>query len=100
VKIDAFSLTAALVVGLLVPLVGALRPARWVALRPPVTGLTRPVEEGEDRRGERRGLFLGVSAVASRSRALLQSPGPGESQCRAGGVCRRAVRRAVFRTGA
>jgi putative ABC transport system permease protein len=64
VHVGLMSLAPAVVVGMLVPLIGALRPARWVAERPPVTGLTRPVEEGEDRKGERRGLVLGAVAIS------------------------------------
>jgi putative ABC transport system permease protein len=73
VRLGLASLIPALCVGLLVPLLGALRPARWVAGRPPVTGLTRPVEEGEDRRGERLGLVLGLSVVLA-GVALFASP--------------------------
>jgi len=51
------------VIGLLVPLVAALRPALWVAGQPPYEGLSRPPEEG-DAPGGAAGLVLGGTLAA------------------------------------
>jgi putative ABC transport system permease protein len=57
-----------LFVGLIIPLIGAIRPARWLANQPPVVGLQRATEEimvdaGSNRRGLSIGIGLGVIGV-------------------------------------
>ncbi|MBI2566926.1 MAG: ABC transporter permease [Candidatus Schekmanbacteria bacterium] len=71
VRLTLWNLLPALFVGLFVPVAGAVRPARWVANQPPVAGLTRPPEEGEDRQGVRRGLVVGALLVAAGLVAFL-----------------------------
>jgi putative ABC transport system permease protein len=61
------------IVGLLIPFVGALRPARWIAGEPPVAGLTRSAAEEIAEPSLWRGLGVGV-AVCAFGVAVLSLP--------------------------
>lgn len=69
VKIDEISLTprsvvVAFIVGIVMPIAGAMRPAMWLASQPPVLGLqSAPEQIGAGPTGNRLWLFLGSVAL-------------------------------------
>ena len=65
VQLSLRALLPALFVGLVIPVLAALHPARWVAAQPPHLGLTRPVEEEMSLRGESRALLAGAAIMAA-----------------------------------
>ena len=73
-QVQWWDLLPALLIGLLIPVIAAIRPARWVAARPPHLGLSRPGSDRVDIQAETRALMVG-GAVSVAGLACFLTPG-------------------------
>jgi putative ABC transport system permease protein len=72
VQLTGGNFAVAVFVGFLIPVLGALRPALWVANEPPAIGLGRPIEDSGAVPSERRDFLVGLLVLGS-GLALLGS---------------------------